>query len=91
MTPSVETANTRPIAIRYDNRRIARIGRSGERGASRINPSRAFPYPSPMAKNTMTVKFTHSVWSGRNGMPPAMKRRLAPRNVAMNPKSCAIW
>ena len=32
------------------------------------------------------MKLIHSVWSGRNGTPPAMLKMLAPRNVTMNPK-----
>ena len=56
-----------------------------------MRPSRGLPQPRPMAWKTSTVKFTHSVWSGRKGMPERMLKMEAPRNVPMKPKSTPIW
>ena len=61
------------------------------RGGTSMRPSRGLPYPRPMAWNTLTVKFSHIVWSGRNGMPLMMFSRAEPRNVAMNANRPAIW
>ena len=39
-----------------------------------------------MAWNTFTVKLSHIVWSGRNGIPPRMLSSDEPRNVADEPE-----
>ena len=60
-----------------------RIGRLGGSGGRSISPAAGLLYPSPTDWMDSMVKLTHSVCSGRSGMPSAMLKMLAPRNVAM--------
>jgi len=60
-----------------------RIGRPGGRGGRSISPAEGLLYPSPTDWRDSMMKLTHNVCSGRSGMPSAMLKMLAPRNVAM--------
>ena len=91
MTPRVHTASTSPMAARLSSFGRGRISAFAPRGLRSMSPGEGAPSPSPIASRTSTAKFTYRVCSGRNGVPCAMNRRLAPRNVAMNPNSPAIW
>ena len=44
-----------------------------------------------MAIGTWTTKLIQRTASGENGMPSAIEKIAAPRNVAMKPTSAAIW
>jgi hypothetical protein len=53
------------------------------RGGRSISPAAGLLQPSPTVWMDSMVKLGHSVCSGSSGMPSAMLKTLAPRNVAM--------
>ncbi len=91
MTASVPTAMTAPATTSQMSSGVGRIGSFAGRGLRCMSPSAGLPYPRPTAWKTSTVKLIHSVWSGKNGIPPAMLKIAEPRNVMMKPKSQPIW
>ena len=82
-TPRVPVAISRPAKASQAMSARVRIGRPGGSGGRSISPAAGLLYPSPTDWMDSMVKLTHSVCSGSSGMPSAMLKMLAPRNVAM--------
>ena len=90
-TQSVAIAMSTPRPTARTHCGTLSTGSASGRGLRSMRPGNGLSNPRAMAIGTCTTKLIQSTASGENGMPSAIEKIAAPRNVAMKPTSAAIW